>query len=383
MKTSASAAARLFACIAFSATALHAGMWDPLPMTVHEWGVNTFDWDADQRLDQELPGFLYTDKKPGKVAAKPEQRVRDLPADGGERTKPILYFYPTTKHSFEKPPQVGVEMRFASGYANAWWPQVNRYRTEKQSLAAKVPDWDKWKTEVMAGYKKLILGNGRNAKAKQTWEREMAVYDKLGPDAQIAFLANRMRWSGHSDFPEDERMQLVWDRLTLHASVPEDQTLPGDELPDDHWAKVAREVDAAYVSNGEETERYVFYEGKTRERPAIALLPERSLPFWWNRREGDPKDIAVVNVGTHPIYDVIAVYRDSEKGIVWTSHVPMLPALENARHHVDQVPALRVPDFSDPAEGENVKLGNGEFDRRTRWKLIDNLTAGYHYDPAG
>lgn len=67
--------------------------WDAAPLTVHEWGVNTFDWEPSARLVQELPEFLYTDKKPGKQLAQPEKRVRDLQADGGTRTKPILYFF--------------------------------------------------------------------------------------------------------------------------------------------------------------------------------------------------------------------------------------------------------------------------------------------------
>jgi hypothetical protein len=68
--------------------------WDARPIDVHEWGVNTFDWNDDQPLQQELPDYFYADKKPGKTMAPPERRVRDLPADSGIRTKPILYFYP-------------------------------------------------------------------------------------------------------------------------------------------------------------------------------------------------------------------------------------------------------------------------------------------------
>jgi len=359
-------------------------MWDPLPMTVHEWGVNTFDWDSSKRLDQKLPDYLYTDKKPGKSMGKPELRVRDMPADSGVRTKPILYFYPTSKFSIEKPPKVGVEMRFAYGYANAWWPQVNLYRDAKMSAAEKAPDWNKWKTELLEKYKKMIRRDGKDPKAVERWEKELAQYEKLDHDAQIAWLANRFRWHGESDFPEDKRMQLAWEKLTLHENVPEGQTLPGEGLPDDHWVKVAREVDAAYVSNGKESERYVFYEGATREKPAIAVMPLKPATFPFRQDPKDPKELAIVNVGEHPIYDVTAVYRDSKKGILWTASIGTLPVGGKKQYsEVDQTMALRVPDFSKPGEGDNVKLEAVAFEKRMRDQLIENLTAGHHFDGGG
>lgn len=72
--------------------------------------------------------------------------------------------------------------------------------------------------------------------------------------------------------------QLRWDRLHLTTggpvfertgSTPAAPPLPGEDLPGDHWVKVARQVDAAYVGNGLEAERYLFYEGRTAERPAV------------------------------------------------------------------------------------------------------------------
>ena len=359
-----------------------AGMWDPLPMTVHEWGVNTFDWDLGDRLHQELPGFLYTDQKPGKLIAKPEERVRDLPADSGIRTKPILYFYLPEKFQFEKPAQVGVEMRFGYGYANAWWPQVNVYRDAKTSQAAAPPDWKTWKEKLLKQAEKAIKGTGENPEAVERWKQSLKVYQSLDEQSQIAWLANQMRWFGESDFPEDGRMQLVWERLTLHHSLPEDQSLPGEDLPDDHWVKLAREVDAAYVRHGDEAERYVFYEGKTSERPAIAVLPRGNGPNWMRpQQEAARKDLALVNIGAHPIFDVTAIYRDSEKGILWVGSIPMLPALADVRSHVDQDMALRIPDFSKPLADDNFAVGAEEFTRRTSDRLIENLTSGYHYDP--
>lgn len=362
-----------------STPALSGMMWNPEPMTVHEWGVHTFDWDAGERLAQELPGFLYTDRKSGQLIPKPDPRVRDLPADSGVRTKPILYFYPEGRRDAE----VGVEMRFGEGYANAWWPQVQHYRTEAVSNAAGPPDWDSWRGSALERYEKFVTGNNEDGKAGERWTAEQAQYNRLDAPAQIAWLSNRLRWQGRPDYPEDERMQLVWEKLSLHQSIPEGMSLPGEALPDDHWLKIAREVDASYVNNGKEVERYVFYEGKTRELPAIAILPEFSQPRWFSRRALGGDDLALVNVSKHPIYDVVAVYRDSEKGILWTSRIPMLPALPSDQPQVDQVMALRIPHFDKPKEGDEIKRDPAEFGQRAREHLIENLTAGHHYDPGG
>ena len=35
------------------------GNWDAAPLDVHEWGVNTFDWNLGEALEQELPDYLY------------------------------------------------------------------------------------------------------------------------------------------------------------------------------------------------------------------------------------------------------------------------------------------------------------------------------------
>jgi hypothetical protein len=360
------------------------GMWDPLPMTVHEWGVNTFDWDVDHPLVQELPEFLYTDKKPGELIAKPETPVRNLPADSGVRTKPILYFYTPGKFSFENPPQVAAEMRFAFGHANAWWPQVNQYRTAEMTQAAAPPDWNAWKQKALAEYEQRVKGRGSDPDSVSRWNAKLAAYKKLEGPAQVAWLANRLRWYAAPEFPVDQRMQLVWDRLTLHASVPEGQSLPGQPLPADHWVKVAREVDAAYVSNGKQTERYLFYEGKTCEQPAIAMLPPGAAgPTWATWGEAQSSEVAIVNVGDYPIYDVMAIYRDRQRGVLWTGYVPMLPALPAERRQVDQVMALRVPDFDRPDNDDNIKLNAATFEQRTRGRLLENLTAGYHYDYGG
>jgi hypothetical protein len=352
--------------------------WEARPIEVHEWGVNTFDWNDDQPLQQDLPGYFYTDKKPGTTIAPPEQRVRDLPADGGVRTKPILYFYPDTYFGMDPSgPQVGIEMRFAEGYANAWWPQVTRYRPLEVSARAVAPDWDAWKAEMLALWEERILGNNRDGKAAGRWNDDLQKYQALDSAKQIEWLARQDYVRRGPKFPEDGRMQLVWEKLTLHPELPEGMALPGKELPDGHWAKLAREVDAAYVSNGQEAERYVFYEGKTREEPAIALLPAGGAG---NRRflrgpvDDGTREAAVVNVSKHPIYDVIAVYRNREKGILWTGHVAMLPP---------RTAALRIPDFSRPKKEDDLQTSPEDFRNKTTGRLLEALTAGIHYDAGG
>ena len=352
--------------------------WEARPIDVHEWGVNTFDWNDDQPLQQELPDYFYTDKKPGKTMAPPERRVRDLPADSGIRTKPILYFYPAIP--FGRPhseAEVGIEMRFAEGYANAWWPQVTRYRPLEVSARAAPPDWDAWKTEMLALHEKTLLGNNGDGKAAERWKSALQQYQALKSADQIRWLARQSYPGRDLKFPEDGRMQLVWEKLTLYPELPEGIALPGKDLPDGHWAKLAREIDAAYVSNGQEAERYVFYEGKTREEPAIALLPASgagSRGLFSRQVDEGGREVAVVNVSGHPIYDVIAVYRDREKGILWTEHVAMLPP---------RTAALRIPDFSRPKKEDDLQTSPEEFRRKTTGRLLEGLTAGIHYDAGG
>jgi len=349
------------------------GNWDAAPLDVHEWGVNTFDWDTGKPLEQEIPDHLYTDKRPGSLFPSRGVRVRDLPPDSGVRTKPILYFYPgkpAGRGTSNAQAKVGVEMRFAFGYANAWWPQVNQYRTEEQSQKAVGPDWESWKKAALEARKKRFLNNNKDGKAVERWEKELGEYRKLNFEDQVRRLVQGRAWErGPVKFPEDKRMQLVWEELTLHLEKPATVDLPGADLPEDHWAKIAREVDAAYVSNGKETERYVFYEGKTSEEPAIALTPaEGGARFsHFGRRPGTAKEVSLVNVGKHPIYDVIAIYRDRGKGILWCGYLPVMQSREVA---------LRIPDFDNPLKSDNLKLSPEEFRRKTSERMIENLTAG-------
>lgn len=352
-------------------TGSSAGNWDAAAIDVHEWGVNTFDWDSGNPLVQDFPDYLYTDKRPGESFPSPKPRVRDLPPDSGVRTKPILYFYPSKRLGRgPSEAEVGIEMRFAYGYANAWWPQVNRYRDAEMSAKAGAPNWEGWKKKALEARKASFLKNNIDEKGAERWAAEFAEYEKLAQDDQIQRLTRHRLWSDLPDFPEDDRMQLVWEKLTLHHEVPEGQSLPGKDLKKDHWAKIAREVDAAFVNNGKEAERYVFYEGKTTEETAIALLPAnggaRHTDYSFPKGE-QKKEVSLVNVGKHTIYDVIAVYRDREKGILWSGYLPVMSP---------RTVALRIPDFQMPGKEDELKLSEVEFRRRTTDRLIENLTSG-------
>jgi hypothetical protein len=311
------------------------GMWSPQPLYVHEWGVNQFDWSAVKQPAPDFPAYMYTDEKPGKPVPVKGQRTKDLPPDSGIRKKPILYFYPQWKPS--KPVPVGVEVRFARGRAWSWWPQVNTYRTPAQVAKAKPVDWAAWKKKH----------------AQRRWGA------KLPP------------------VPDDKRFELVWSRLELSKELPKEAKLPGAKLPADHWARVAREVDAWYVSNGKECERYVFYEGRTREVSAITILP----PGTWimgTYRAG--KDYLLVNTGEYPIYDVFVTYRKDK--LLWTTYIARLsptrvpkPGSSKAlARGTAPLTALRIPDFAKTPLKKSVAAA--EFKVRTSGRLVEALSAG-------
>ncbi|MDK1030540.1 MAG: hypothetical protein QGD94_00875 [Planctomycetia bacterium] len=326
--------------LAVSAVAPEAsgGMWSAQPIVVHEWGVSVFDWAKGAAVPETLPAFMYTEKKPGKGLGAPKQRVKDMPPDTGERLKPILYFYP--QGYMTKDVKVGVEVRFAYGRANAWWPQVSLYRTPEQTAKAKPVDWEAWRKKH---------GN--------RWRKPLP---KL---------------------PDDERFELVWHDLTLTKDLPTGKTLVGKKLPEDHWVRRARKVDSwlrprfpYYVSNGKEVERFLFYEGATREMPAITVLPPRR----------EEKECHLVNVGEEPIYDVFVVYRGG--GRRWVKYLAVLPPVPAVKkktfgwgHDVAQIVSIALPDFANQLLGG--ALDEAEFDRRTRGKLVEVLTAGEHYAP--
>ncbi len=311
------------------------GMWSAQPLYVHEWGVNQFDWSAAGPPAPDFPAYMYTDRKPGKPVPVKGSRTKDLPPDSGIRWKPILYFYPQWERGKSVP--LGVEVRFARGRAWSWWPQVNTYRTPGEVAKAKPVDWAAWK--------------------KKHGQR---------------------RWGGKlAPVPDDKRFELVWSKLELTRKPPKGAALPGAKLPADHWARVAREVDAWYVSNGKECERYVFYEGRTREVPAVTILPPGT---WLTGAFRNSKDYLLVNTGKHPIYDVFVTCR--KDGKLWTTYIAELPPARAPKTESGKAPArgtapltaLPIPDFA--KNPPKKPIGAAEFKARTSGRLVEALSTG-------
>jgi hypothetical protein len=306
--------------------------WDAVPLVVHEWGVESFDWSGNAPAAAQLPSFIYTDKRPGTQIPVFGKRTKDLPADSGVRDKPVLYFYVTSAFNpdpFKKATiPVGVEVRFANGSASAWWPQASIYRTPAQVAAAKPFDLLAWKTSVRA--------------------RPLT-----RPYVQPLV-------------PDDERFDLAWHQLTLDPFAA--PTLCGAELRDDHWIKQARKPASAFVSNGKEFEKFLFYEGRTREMPSIRI---------GNDREHDwgpaARNHAIVNSGDRPIYDVFAVYRGPAG--LWVGYISALePAIpkDPATNEIPTQSCLPLPDFS----GSGWGMRPQEFAAKTTPRLLEALTSG-------
>ena len=344
-------------------------LWIAQPLIVHEWGVKVYNWWTGVAEQEPIPDFIYTDKRPGKPVALPAQRVRDLPPDSGMRRKPVLYFYPQSRYSQQGPVSVGVEVRFAQGHANAWWPQVNVYRTPAQVARAQPFGWAAWRKE-------------------RALEQRGARRTGLPPD--------------------DERFELVWQNLQLTKELPKGAKLTESSLHDDQWVRDARAVDAWYISNGSETEKFLFYEGTTRQPPCIAFVPANAFALG----RSQDRRVYLVNVADYPIYDVFFVYRITRRQRLWTQYVPVLPPVPDLRarksalasdaradtpppipdrpvraapdeyarmygHNTRQVMAIELASFDEPSGRRRMR--GDEFQVRTKDRLIEVLTSGTHF----
>jgi hypothetical protein len=282
--------------------------WTAEPLTVHEWGVQVFDWGTATAARPELPAFVHTDVHPGLAVAAPQKRVKDLPPDSGMRFKPVLYFYLPEQDLGEA--IVGVEMRFAYGHANAWFPQANVYRTPAMTANVREPDWNAWRMR----------------------------------NATRSYGATQVKPS--LPVPDDPRMELAWYRLALSKGLPAAGKLP--DVAADHWINTARQVQSAYVSNGMEAEKFLFYEGATREKSAFAIIPDEDSFGVTGKAQ------YVVNVAETPIYNVFAIYRRDHHA--WVGYAPTLEPIKSQAGSQpggagSTITALTLPDF----------------DRRTHW----------------
>jgi hypothetical protein len=306
------------ALIGLLAPSAHADSWICEPIVVHEWGVEAFDWSQGAAArPTAVPNYMYTDEHPGDLLAMPAMRVKDLPPDSGMRDKPILYFYPNYRSA---PIPIGVELRFAEGQASAWYPQANVYRSPAIAAAGHAAEPIPWKKSDR--------------------------FSPRNPPLQI---------------PDDTRMELAWYSLALSKDLPAGASLAGKDLPADHWTKLARDIpDAAYVSNGNEVEKYLFYEGETRESPAVAVVRA-----WGLRTQASP--FHVVNISDRAIFDVFAIYHAG--GHTWVGFVP---SLEPIKPGAAAMATLPLPDFTGTVAWTDPK----SLHDATTGRLLSSLTGG-------
>lgn len=247
-----------------------ADMWCAAPLIVHEWGVHVFRGDGQPATALPLPPWFHTT---GPVAPR-STSVRALPPDSGIRTLPVLQFYAAGARSVP----IGIEVGFTHGPASVWFPQVDTL----------VP---------------FALASGA-----------VAAQQRVALQVQRAQRLQRQRLG--EPVAADPTRQLVWDRLTLNAE-PSRAALATDV----GWVKELRAVDALWVESPSQSERFVFYEGETREVNPIRLA---------RADDWDPKRRAYVveNTSAHPVHDLIITHRD---GATLTGHVAFIAARSQAR----------------------------------------------------
>ncbi len=245
--------------------------WCARPLIVHEWGVQLFDARGaaqGPRGGVALPPFFHA--KPG-ATTPTAARVSELPPDGGDRDLPILHFW--ARDSDDRIP-LAIGVGFAAGAATRWYPQVDAFRPE---LAANSPAAQ----AIRAG---LVTARG-------------------------ALTASGAR----PRLPDDPTRQLEWRSLLL-SRRPERAPLPTDVA----WVRQARALSSALWVNGvSETERFVFFEGKTREQVALRLARgDRYAPTFRHYVLTNPSRVAV--------HDVFVVHREGDALFVFSA--PSIPA---------------------------------------------------------
>jgi hypothetical protein len=214
----------------------------------------------------------------------PEPRaVRDLPADSGIRSLPLLHFY--SAGGFGDTIPVGVEVGFRYGDAAVWYPAVDR----------RIPS---------------AIANG-----------PLAALERL---RLLTARSLRQKLGGNEPLSSDPTRQLVWDRLELSPS-PRAPARPSDVA----WVGAARDLGALWVARPGESERFVFYEAATREPTPLAI--ERGASWTPGRRH-----LVVHNRGRHAVHDVFFLHR--EGAAAWLFEIPSLPAGRSAAFVLEDHP---------------------------------------------
>ncbi len=243
-----------------------AELWCAEPLWVHEWGVQVFRSDSTRRAavpGPQVPRHFHHRATRPQAAGPP---VRQLPADSGVRALPVVHFYaPRTW----RPVPVGFEVGFAEGDATRWYPQVD-HRTP------------------------AVIANGPGA--RRTRARLLTARAARAPSGAYDPAA----------IGRDPTRQLAWDHLSMGAS-PQHRRAPA-EVP---WVTRLRGFDSALWLNGaHQSERFLFYEGTTRERSAVRV--ERGDTYAPGRRH-----YILRNTGSAPVHDVFFVHREDGRRYVF------------------------------------------------------------------
>lgn len=262
-------AAALLAAALLPATPTRAESWCASPLFVHEWGVQSFGSPGADRSTTpgpRLPSYFHH----GAGNAGPTKApVRHLPPDGGERALPVLHFYSPAGF---RPVPVGIEVGFTEGEATSFFPQVDVLRP---AAVANAP-------AALAARRELLRRRGQPSMAAR-------------------------------GLPSDPTRQLVWNNLTL-TGAPQ-RAAPSTSSP---WVRRLRGFDQAlWVANAHESERFVFYEARTQERPALRLA--RGPTYGSGRRH-----YIVHNDGAQTAHDVFFVHREARRRFVF--FMPAIPS---------------------------------------------------------
>ncbi len=256
-----------------------AEMWCADPLWAHEWGVVVFGSSrATRGAGPSLPAHFH---RPGGTRT-PSQGTpaRDLAVDSGMRELPVLAFY--TAGTWAPPVPIGLDVGFRDGEATRWFPDVDVHRTFADVTSA----------TARAGRERLVQERG-----------------------------GRARGAPGGTTSRDPSRQLGWDLLEL-SDVPRHAVTRATEP----WVRALRDVPRALwvnrtTASGGESERFVFYEGQTRETPALRVTRG---PTWSATR----RHLFLENTSGHPVHDVFLVHR--EAGHTYVLHVASIPAHAHA-----------------------------------------------------
>lgn len=261
-----------------------AEMWCADPLWVHEWGVVVFGGSDVPRsgAGPSLPAFFHSRTGAASALGPP---VREMPVDGGDRLLPVLQFYSPGNW---RPVPVGLEVGFTHGAASQWYPQVDGLRSAADA----------------------------HGSAAQTGRAQL-----------LASRAARGGMPGLAPLGRDPTRQLAWDHLVL-----EDTARHPAATSSTPWVDRLRGLQGAlWVNGAQESERFVFYEGRTTETTALTI--ERGPSFAPGRRH-----LVLRNRSTHAIHDLLLVHREARA--VYVLHAPQIPAGQSAgfvleEHRVD------------------------------------------------